>query len=115
MEIPVFDIKGLPVQVQPDLHKLRNLYLERYMNTATPIVIDNGSFNCRAGWGGMKDPLLIFRNIVARQKTNQEAQEVLVGSEIPESDLYKLSIRSPFERGILQHFHTQEHVLDYIF
>ena len=40
---------------------------------------------------------------------------MLVGSEIPESDLYKLSIRSPFERGVLQHFHTQEHVLDYIF
>ncbi|OMJ77200.1 hypothetical protein SteCoe_23275 [Stentor coeruleus] len=115
MEIPVFDIKGLPVQVQPDQHKLRNLYLARFQNSSLPIVIDNGSFNCRAGWAGMSDPSLIFRNIVARQKNNQDIQEVLVGSEIPETDLYKLSIRSPFERGILQHFHTQEHVLDYIF
>ena len=115
MEIPVFDIKGLPVQVAPDLPKLRSIYTDRFRGTQTPIVIDNGSFNCRAGWGGSPEPLLIFRNIVARQKSNQEAQDVLVGSEIPESDLYKLSIRSPFERGVLQHFHTLEHVLDYIF
>ena len=63
----------------------------------------------------MSDPCLIFRNIVARQKNNQDIQETLVGSEIPESDLYKLSIRSPFEKGILQHFHTQEHTFDYTF
>lgn len=115
MEIPVFDIKGLPIQVATDPHKLRNLYMEKYKNSSTPIVIDNGSFNCRAGWAGASDPALVFRNIVARQKANQDTQEVLVGSEIPESELYKLSIRSPFERGVLQHFHTQEHVFDYIF
>jgi actin-related protein 5 len=115
MEIPVFDIKGLPVQLQPDANRLKKIYLESYSNTSTPIVIDNGSFNCRAGWGGMSDPLLIFRSIVARQKNNQDVQEVLVGSEIPESDIYKLSIKSPFEKGILQHFHTQENVMDYIF
>ena len=111
----MFDIKGLPIQVSPDLSKLRSTYLDSYHNTQTPLVIDNGSFNCRAGWGGAPDPHLIFRNIVASQKSAQDSQEVLVGSEIPESDLYKLSIRSPFERGVLQHFHTQEHVLDYIF
>ena len=115
MEIPVFDIKGLPVQVKPDTQKIKSIYTSNYKGSSAPIVIDNGSFNCRAGWAGMKDPLLIFRNIVARQKTGQESQEVLVGSEIPESDLYKLSIRSPFEKGILQHFHTQEHILDYVF
>lgn len=115
MEIPVYDIQGLPVQVKPDSQKLRSIYTSNYKNSGAPIVIDNGSFNCRAGWAGMSDPLLIFRNIVARQKTSQDIQEVLVGSEIPESDLYKLSIRSPFEKGILQHFHTQEHILDYVF
>jgi actin-related protein 5 len=40
---------------------------------------------------------------------------VLVGSEIPEAELYKMNIRSPYERNIIQHFHTQEHIFDYIF
>ncbi|CAG9311222.1 unnamed protein product [Blepharisma stoltei] len=115
MEIPVFDLKGLPVQVPPDISKLKDVYLKRYKQTGTPIIIDNGSFNCRVGWAGSESPILTFRNIVSRQKTSKEVQEVLVGSEIPEADLYKLSIRSPFERDILQHFHTQEHVFDYLF
>jgi actin-related protein 5 len=114
MEIPVFDIKGLPLQLHPDVSRLRSAS-SSFRNSNSPIVIDNGSFNCRAGWAGQPDPPLVFRNIVARQKSSQDSQEVLVGSEIPESDIYKLSIRSPFEKGILQHFHTQEHVFDYIF
>ncbi|OMJ68678.1 hypothetical protein SteCoe_33803 [Stentor coeruleus] len=114
MEIPVFDIKGLPGQIQPDLPKLRNLYLTKYQNSSIPIVIDNGSYTCRAGWGGLPDPSLIFRNLVSSQKSSQNP-DVLVGSEIPDSDLYKLSIKSPFEKGVLQHFHTQEQVFDYIF
>lgn len=114
MEIPVFDIKGLPGQTQPDLSKLRSLYLAKYRNSYNPIVIDNGSYTCRVGWGGLPDPSLIFRNLVSSQKSSQN-QDVLVGNEIPDSDLYKLSIKSPFEKGILQHFHTQEQIFDYIF
>mgnify|MGYP001055338876 CR=1 FL=1 len=115
MEIPVYDIKGLQVQVPPDQPKNKALYEKTYRGSQTPIVIDNGGFNCRVGWSGLHDPLFCFRNIVARQKTSKDQQEVLVGSEIPEADLYKLNTRSPFERNVLQHFHTLEHIFDYLF
>ena len=68
MDIPIYDIKGLPVPVPPDLFKLQMLYDNQYKNSNTPLVIDNGTFTVRAGWGGSQKPLLNARNIVARQK-----------------------------------------------
>ncbi|KAI9285095.1 hypothetical protein BC943DRAFT_324475 [Umbelopsis sp. AD052] len=31
-------------------------YRSKFKNSSTPIVIDNGSYNCRAGWGSEKSP-----------------------------------------------------------
>jgi actin-related protein 5 len=33
------------------------------------IVIDNGSYECRAGWSFEESPYLRFRNLVAKPKT----------------------------------------------
>ena len=34
------------------------------------IIIDNGSYECRAGWSFDEDPFLRFRNQVAKPKTS---------------------------------------------
>lgn len=33
-----------------------------------PLVIDNGSYQFRAGWGSNSNPLLVFKNILARNR-----------------------------------------------
>jgi actin-related protein 5 len=114
MELPLYSVTGLTPQLKPDIPSLHRLYAE-HARAHTPIVIDNGSYNLRAGWAGDAAPLLNFRNVVARQKNSNEEILHLVGSEIPDVDLQRLSLKSPFERNIVQHFHTQEYVLDYVF
>mmetsp|Transcript_25704 Transcript_25704/g.45056 ORF Transcript_25704/g.45056 Transcript_25704/m.45056 type:complete len:686 (-) Transcript_25704:6942-8999(-) len=114
MELPLFNISGLIPQPKPDIAALHRLYPE-HARHHTPIVIDNGSYNLRAGWAGDSEPLLDFRNAVARQKNSNEEVLHLVGSEIPDVDLQRLSLKSPFERNIVQHFHAQEYILDYVF
>jgi actin-related protein 5 len=32
----------------------------------SPLIIDNGSFQCRAGFGNKKAPQLIFKNLVGK-------------------------------------------------
>lgn len=114
MELPLYNISGLDPQHKPDIPALHRRYPEQARHH-TPIVIDNGSYNLRAGWAGDVDPLLNFRNVVARQKNSNEEILHLVGSEIPDVDLQRLSLKSPFERNIVQHFHSQEYILDYVF
>ena len=45
----------------------QNKWYNRYHSSHdTPIVIDNGSWQCRAGWAGEDAPRLAFRNIIAK-------------------------------------------------
>jgi actin-related protein 5 len=81
------------------------------------IVIDNGSYECRAGWSICEEPNLRFKNFVAKPKVQNKNQPhvFLVGNEILSYEQGKLNRKSPFDKNIVTHFGTQEHVLDYIF
>jgi actin-related protein 5 len=103
-EIPVWDLEGISPDVFPDLDKLRSGFTQRH---GQAIVIDNGSYMCKAGWANQSTPPIVIRNLATTNKTGR----VLVGPEITE----KATTKSPFERNIVQHFHCQEHVLDYVF
>jgi hypothetical protein len=48
MDIPVFDLKGLKPSIPPDTESLHRIYTSNYLNCDIPIVIDNGSYHCRA-------------------------------------------------------------------
>ena len=53
--------------VSPD-QPHENTYRQRYQSEDTPIIIDNGSWQCKAGWGSEDTPLLVFRSLMARMR-----------------------------------------------
>jgi actin-related protein 5 len=81
-------------------------------------VIDNGSYEARAGWSFESEPYLHFRNLVAKPKTsaNKAIDSIhLVGDEINEIDASKVSKRSMFDKNVVFHIQSLEHMLDYTF
>lgn len=88
------------------------------INNDVGIIIDNGSYECRAGWSFSDTPNLKFRSMVAKPKiqTKGSANEnFIVGNDILSIEQGKLHKKSPFEKNLLTHFGTQEHILDHIF
>lgn len=86
-------------------------------DTNVGIIIDNGSYECRAGWSTCEAPNLRFKSIVAKPKVQQkhEHHEFLVGNDILSYEQGKLNKKSPFEKNLVTHFGTQEHILDHVF
>ncbi|KAL1922867.1 uncharacterized protein VTP21DRAFT_9243 [Calcarisporiella thermophila] len=82
----------------------------------TPIVIDNGSYQCRAGWATETDPRLIFDNLASKfrdKKSNTTV--VLAGNDIYYDPTARSSARSPFEGNVVMNFEYMEYIFDYIF
>jgi len=82
------------------------------------IIIDNGSYNCRAGWSFDKSPYVDFRSVVAKPKSfNKEFTDnvFLVGDECNLFETGKVQKRSAFDKNIMYHASSQEAILDYIF
>jgi actin-related protein len=87
------------------------------ISAQTGIIIDNGSYECRAGWSICEEPNLIFKNVVAKPKVQSKhsAVEFLVGKDISSIEQGKLHKKSPFDKNFIAHFGAQEHILDHIF
>jgi actin-related protein 5 len=94
-----------------------DLYSSSNNDSNIGLVIDNGSYECRAGWSTNDEPNLRFKSIVAKPKVQlkHEHNEFLVGNEILSYEQGKLHKKSPFEKNIVTHFGTQEHILDHAF
>lgn len=94
-----------------------NDYKVKYQRSIIPIVIDNGSYNCRAGWGDEVTSRLQFRPQVAKVRSKKESEppSVLVGNDIKETEISKLNPRTQFDQNVVYHFETQESILDHIF
>jgi actin-related protein 5 len=92
-------------------------YTDTLRNSAVPLVIDNGSYKCRAGWACDDSPRLVFKNIIAKPKAKKSAMDtdVLIGNDISSLDAARWQIKSPFERNIVTQFDAQEQILDYCF
>ena len=85
-------------------------------NEDVGIIIDNGSYECRAGWSICKEPNICCRNILAKPKINDgNYSPFIVGNSIFEYEQGKINKKSPFEKNIIAHFTTQEHIFDHIF
>ena len=80
------------------------------------IIIDNGSYECRAGWSICNEPNICCRNVLAKPKINDgNYSPFIVGNSIFEYEQGKINKKSPFEKNIIAHFSTQEHIFDHIF
>ncbi|KAI8143640.1 hypothetical protein BJV82DRAFT_668679 [Fennellomyces sp. T-0311] len=97
-------------------YSIRPDYESSYMGSNTPIVIDNGSYQCRAGWATEKDPALIFDNVVSRYKDRKaNVNMVSVGMDVYADPAGRSNARSPFDGNVVCDFDRMETILDYIF
>ncbi|XP_054739499.1 actin-related protein 5 [Anastrepha obliqua] len=87
------------------------------------LIIDNGSFKCRAGWSTSSHPLLEFRNFILkpRRDRRKEVAEPIankhtqIGNAITNIESVRLNLKTQFDRNVVTHFHNQEQIFDYIF
>eukprot|EP00066_Takifugu_rubripes_P009444 XP_003976394.1 PREDICTED: actin-related protein 5 [Takifugu rubripes] len=86
-------------------------------STPVPIVIDNGSFQARAGWavpGALDSPRLVFRSVAARSR-GAARSETQIGNDIPNLEPLRWLLKSQFDRNVVVNFEIQELIFDYIF
>ncbi|XP_069682790.1 actin-related protein 5 isoform X1 [Periplaneta americana] len=103
------DTKTVPDPIHP--------YLRNIRNSSVPLVIDNGSYQCRVGWATQKEPLLIFKNLIAkpRKERGKKDGETQVGNDITNIEAVRFQLKTQFDRNVVTHFEAQEQVFDYIF
>ncbi|KAK0180138.1 hypothetical protein PV327_005810 [Microctonus hyperodae] len=103
------DVKSVPDIVHE--------YSARVKNESIPLVIDNGSYNCRVGWATNKEPQLIFKNLIAkpRKERGKKDGELQVGNDITNIEAVRFQLKTQFDRNIVTHFEVQEHIFDYTF
>ncbi|XP_012263485.1 actin-related protein 5 [Athalia rosae] len=92
-------------------------YSAKVRNESTPLIIDNGSYNCRVGWAMEKEPQLIFKNLIAkpRKERGKKDGELQVGNDIANIEAVRFQLKTQFDRNIVTHFEAQEQIFDYTF
>ncbi|KAM8947091.1 actin-related protein 5 [Pelodytes ibericus] len=77
------------------------------------LVLDNGSFQLRAGWAG-KEPGLQLRSVVARSRGGPRSLS-RVGNDIPNLEPLRWLLRTPFDRNLPVNLELQELLCDHVF
>ncbi|KAI3658745.1 hypothetical protein MP638_001627 [Amoeboaphelidium occidentale] len=100
---------------QPYLTPAFKVPPSKYHNT--PIVIDHGSWQTRAGFSKMDSPCLQFDNLLAKVKDKNTGQNVIVVGKDIESYGEKGHVRNAFDgsSSVVVHGEMLEHELEYIF
>eukprot|EP00794_Sanderia_malayensis_P015741 gene15741-17327_t len=82
-----------------------------------PLVIDNGSHNCKAGWACDEEPKLIFRNLISKARVKKEGDfnGCLIGNDILSLENMKWNLKTQFDKDVVTHFEAQEQIFDYAF
>ncbi|XP_072753386.1 actin-related protein 5 [Anoplolepis gracilipes] len=110
MEIELIELKD--IKAIPDIV---HIYPQRVKSECTPLVIDNGSYNCRVGWATEKEPQLIFKNLIAkpRKERGKKDGEPQVGNDIANIEAVRFQLKTQFDRNVVTHFEAQEQIFDY--
>ncbi len=102
------------------------------LRSRTPIVLDFGSFEMRAGWAAEEDPTLVFRSLVGVGKARRDADDgagggggsggggaggdwVAVGHWAGSQDDRRIPMRLCHDSNVLLEMQRAERVLDYCF
>ncbi|XP_049775222.1 actin-related protein 5 isoform X3 [Schistocerca cancellata] len=88
-----------------------------YERDDTPLVIDNGSYQCRVGWATSHEPMMIFKNLIAkpRKERGKKDGDTQVGNDISNVEAVRFQLKTQFDRNVVTHFEAQEQILDHIF
>lgn len=117
--IELRDVRPVPDQPAPYSVAL-------YGNAA--LIIDNGSYQCRAGWSTAARPALEFRNLIAKPRRDRNKKEtaaeaaaaaanpppIQVGNEIVNIEAMRFQLKSQFDRNVVTHSHNSEQIFDYV-
>ncbi|KAI8060776.1 hypothetical protein BC940DRAFT_323050 [Gongronella butleri] len=97
-------------------YTIHNDYDASYKGTAMPFVIDNGSYQCRAGWAKAAAPAVVFDNVVSRYRDRKANTSVIaVGMDTYADPAARSGARSPFDGHVVCDFDRMENILDYVF
>uniref|UniRef100_A0A667XGD3 Actin-related protein 5 n=1 Tax=Myripristis murdjan TaxID=586833 RepID=A0A667XGD3_9TELE len=83
-----------------------------------PLVVDNGSFQTRAGWAcraaELGSPRLLFKSVAARSR-GAARSETQIGNDISNLEPLRWLLKSQFDRNVVVNFEIQELIFDYVF
>ncbi|XP_067856407.1 actin-related protein 5 [Heptranchias perlo] len=79
-----------------------------------PLVVDNGSFQCRVGWALDDKPRLQFKNVTARSR-GASRSDTQVGNDIRNLEVVRWLLKTQFDKNVVVNFDIQEQVFDHIF
>ncbi|KAK9695352.1 actin [Popillia japonica] len=86
-----------------------------------PIIIDNGSYQCRVGWANSEAPILTFKNLLAKPRKERSKKETVeipqlqIGNDIVNIEAVRFQLKTQFDRNVVTHFEAQERLFDYTF
>ncbi|XP_060598270.1 actin-related protein 5-like [Ruditapes philippinarum] len=96
--------------------KFDTQYTASIKDQHVPLVIDNGSYHCRAGWASHNKPDLVFKNVTAKFRSRREKDaEIQIGNDISNFEMVRMIMRSQFDRNIITQYDVQEQIFDYMF
>ena len=88
----------------------------KYAGADVPIIIDNGTSRCRAGYANAKDPHLVFENVFAKFRNRSTNRTLLLAGEDTMLDSnVRQAARSPYDATVVTNWDAMEGVLDYVF
>ncbi|XP_060525127.1 actin-related protein 5 isoform X2 [Cylas formicarius] len=99
-------------------------YTTQLKDNSVPIIIDNGSYMSRVGWSTSREPLLQFKNLIAKPRKERSKKDTVevaqspqlqVGNDIINIEAVRFQLKTQFDRNIVTHFEAQEHLFDYTF
>ncbi|XP_051789233.1 actin-related protein 5 [Erpetoichthys calabaricus] len=97
---------------------LYTLSFECLQPSPVPIVIDNGSFQTRAGLAcadkTFAEPRLALKTVVARSR-GAARSETQIGNDIANLEPLRWLLKSQFDRNVVVNLEVQELILDYVF
>lgn len=87
------------------------------------IYFRKGSYECRVGWATNDDPMMVFRNLIAKPRKEKAkkdgevpiVQPTQIGNDIVNIEAMRYQLRTQFDRNVVTHFHNQEQIFDDIF
>lgn len=84
----------------------------------------SGSYMSRVGWATSNEPVLQFKNLIAKPRKERmkkdgiepnQTPQLQVGNDITNIEAVRFQLKTQFDRNVVTHFEAQEHLFDYTF